>query len=60
MDVNSASEQQLKELPGMGDAYAAKIVAGRPCHAKFPQKKIFPQAPYDKKRQIIAKQGAKK
>jgi len=27
LDINSASEKELKELPGIGDAYAAKIIA---------------------------------
>lgn len=55
VDINIASRSELKTLPGIGDAEAAKIVAGRPYMTKtdLVEKKVLTLEAYDALRSRI-------
>lgn len=60
VDINSATEAELKSIPGIGDAYAAKIIAGRPYanKAQLKSRNILPAAVYEQTKELmIAKQA---
>jgi competence protein ComEA len=59
VDINSASEQELDKLPGVGPARVKAIIANRPYNGKddLVQRKIIPPNVYNEiKDKIIARQ----
>jgi DNA uptake protein ComE-like DNA-binding protein len=63
LDINTATADQLKAFPGIGDAYSKRIVEGRPYTAKnqLVSRGVLPEAVYNKiKDSIIASKPATK
>ena len=63
IDINSATKEQLKTLPGITDAYADKIIAGRPYLSKafLVTKNVLPNDLFQTlRKQIVARQPAAK
>ncbi len=62
VDINTATADGLKAIPGVGDAFAAKIIAGRPYANKtqLKSRKVLPVPLYEQiKDRVIAKQPEK-
>lgn len=63
VDLNSATNAELKAVPGIGDAFAAKIIAGRPYanKAQLKSRKVIPGTVYEQvKDRLVARQPKKK
>jgi len=62
VDINTATEAELKAIPGIGDTYAAKIIAGRPYANKtqLKSRKIVPDMVYEKVKDLITAKQVKK
>jgi len=55
IDINTAGKADLIRLPGIGEAYAQKIIDGRPYKMKsqLKSRNIIPDATYDKIADLI-------
>jgi DNA uptake protein ComE-like DNA-binding protein len=55
LDLNTATLDQLKALPGMGVVYAQRVIAGRPYSAKnqLVTRGIIPRETYEKLQALV-------
>lgn len=55
VDINTATPQQLDDLPGIGKAYTKAIIAGRPYKSiqELRMRKIVPKGTYAKIKNLI-------
>ena len=55
LDLNTATPAQLKALPGMGDNYVTRVIAGRPYTAKnqLATRGVIPQGAYQRVSALI-------
>jgi DNA uptake protein ComE-like DNA-binding protein len=62
VDINTATDAELKAIPGLGDAYVAKIVVGRPYANKtqLKSRNILPAPLYEKIKDLIIARQKKK
>ncbi len=62
LDINTATPDQLKAFSGIGDAYAKRIIDGRPYTMKtqLVTKGVLPQATYNKIKDNIVASKVKK
>lgn len=62
VDINTAADAELKAVPGIGDAYAAKIIAGRPYanKAQLKSRNILPGNVYEQVKEMLIAKAVKK
>lgn len=62
IDINTATKAELSAIPGVGDAYAAKIIAGRPYANKsqLKSRNVLSEADYEKVKDLIIAKKVKK
>ena len=55
IDINTATEEQLKAIPAVGEEYAKKIIAARPYYKKdeLKTKNIIPADSFEKIKKLI-------
>ena len=62
IDINTATDTELKAVPGIGDSYASKIIAGRPYANKgqLKSRNILPGPVYEQVKDLLVAKQVKK